>query len=103
MYAEELSDPVSRKSILQDFDRQFVRLKRDFLAGKDTYEMAEPYTRKPVALTPAIPSAEESRSELSSVEQEADTLTITCNHFANRYRGANPYHYPPQWTRTRSF
>ena len=86
VYTEELSNPESRKHILQDFDRQFVRLKRNFLAGKDTNEWGVPYTRKEVALTPAIPSVEETRSEVSTIEQEADTATITGNHFANHYR-----------------
>lgn len=71
-----------------------MRLKRNFLAGKDTYEWGVPYARKQVALTPAIPSVEETRSELSTIEQEADTATVTCNHFANHYKGSYPYHSP---------
>lgn len=72
-FREELSDPESRKNILQGFDRQFVKSKRNFLAGKDTYEWGVPYSRRQVALTPAIPSIEETGSELSTIEQDTHT------------------------------
>lgn len=71
-----------------------MKLKRNFLAGKDIYEWGIPYTRKEVELTPAVPSveAEETRSEISTIEQEADAHTVTCKRFANCYRGTYPYH-----------
>lgn len=87
---EELSDPESRKNILQEFDRQFVKLKRNFLAGKDIYEWDVPYTRKEVYLTPAVPSVEETRSETSTIEQEADTHTVTLDEDQKLEEALNP-------------
>jgi len=101
VYTEELSNFEYRKDILQDFERRFVRLKRNFLAGKDTYEGGVPYLRNQVALTPAIPSVEETRSDISTVDQEADTHTVTCKHFANHYRGIYPYPSPHRSARGR--
>ncbi|KAH8993139.1 hypothetical protein EDB92DRAFT_1855060 [Lactarius akahatsu] len=105
-FREELSEPEARKDILQGFDRQFVRLKRNFLAGKDTYEWNVPYTRKQVASTPAIPSVEETRSELSTIEQEADTLTVTLDEDQKLAEVLNPDFTPTNlnpccldWTR----
>jgi len=75
---EEFSGSDYRRSILQDFNQQLVRLKRNFLAGKDIYEGGKPYIRKQNAL--ALPSVEETRSEVI-VEQEPDT--IKCKRLAN--------------------
>ncbi|KAI9435551.1 WD40-repeat-containing domain protein [Lactarius indigo] len=105
-FKEELGDPEARKNILQGFDRQFVRLKRNFLAGKDTYEWNVPYTRKQVASTPAIPSVDETRSELSTVEQEADTHTVALDEDQMLTEALNPDYTPTNlnlccldWTR----
>lgn len=78
MNAKELRTVDYRKPILGDFDRQLTILKRNFIAGKETYEWSQPYTRPPVPTPPAplLVVEEETRSEVSTVEPEPDTCTI---------------------------
>lgn len=75
---KELGTADYRKTIIGDFDRQLTILKRNFIAGKETYEWRQPYTR-PLVPTPAAPLPiveEEARSEVSTVEPEPDTCTV---------------------------
>ena len=75
--AKELRDVDYRKPILGDFDRQLTILKRNFIAGKETYDWSQPYTRPPVPTPPApLLVEEETRSEVSTIEPEPDTFTI---------------------------
>jgi hypothetical protein len=76
--AKELHTVDYRKPILGDFDRQLTILKRNFIAGKETYEWRQPYTRPPVPTPPGplLVIEEETRSEISTVEPEPDTCTI---------------------------
>ncbi|KAH9057607.1 WD40-repeat-containing domain protein [Lactarius vividus] len=70
---KEFSGPDSWRDILQDFNQQLMRSKRNLFAGKDIYEGAKPYTRKQDPLT--HPLIEETRSEFI-------TNVITCNRLA---------------------
>ncbi|KAI9435568.1 WD40-repeat-containing domain protein [Lactarius indigo] len=71
---EKISGSDSRRNILQDFNQQLSRSKRNFFAGKDTYGGREPYISKQDALK--LPSVKEIRSE-AVIEQEQDAHVIT--------------------------
>ncbi|KAI9459860.1 hypothetical protein BJY52DRAFT_1364640 [Lactarius psammicola] len=65
----------SRRTILQDFNQQLMKSRRNFFAGKDVSERSEPYFRKQDALTP--PSIAETRSNV--IVEHA----IACNCLAD--------------------
>jgi hypothetical protein len=76
--AKELGTVDYRRKILGDFDRQFTILRRNFIAGKDSRDWAQPYFRPQIPTPPAPQPAveEETRSEVSTVEPEPDTRTV---------------------------
>ncbi|KAI0296962.1 WD40-repeat-containing domain protein [Multifurca ochricompacta] len=108
-FRDELGTFDTRKSILEDFDRQFKKLKRNFAAGKDSIDWSEAYTRKPVAATPGPVSTveEETQSEVSTVEHEPDARTVESDEDQKLVDSLNPDFTPTnllnlcclEWTR----
>jgi hypothetical protein len=67
------------RNTLEEFDRQFAVLRRNFTSGKHTYWWNQPYIR-PQILTPpvALPFVEEdTKNEAGATEPDPDTLIVT--------------------------
>lgn len=76
--ATEFGTVENRRNTLEDFDRQFAILRRNFTSGKQTYSWNPSYIRPQLPTPPAPPPPveEDAKSEASAVEPEPDTHTV---------------------------
>ncbi|KAI0263300.1 hypothetical protein BC834DRAFT_938963, partial [Gloeopeniophorella convolvens] len=91
-FKEDLGTVELRKASLEDYDRMFARLKRNFTAGKDIPEYTDVYYRKQITPTPLlIHSFEEDRkSGANTVELEPGARAISLGEMEKLSNSLNP-------------